>query len=199
MTIELTNIFSGLPFDSDRHGNQLRVYVENGKVQLGQYDFGEMALEKPSEHEIALFCKALSDLPEAFSKSSSFDAAFESILSKHINLEQHEENKQYLMRIRKAILALHDFQMELTNNELIWIIKNIAQSTEINSKIQKSIVEVLESLLPFQFAIRISNNITNIFTGLMNGLSHTLFGASDIDTEQENNKTQSIELNESRK
>ena len=172
LTIELANIFSGKQFDSDRHGNQMRVKVDRRKVQLGLYDFGEMALQPPSEAEIELFCKALRDLPEALISLGSFDKAFESTLSKHINLEKSEENKRHLMRIRKAILALHDFQKELYSDELYSILKFISDSPLIHNKIHNAIKSVLNNI-DYKYKL---NYAANKFHGILNGLKFMFFG-----------------------
>ena len=182
MKIELTNIFSGNQFDSDRHGNQMRVKVDGRKVQLGMYDFGEMALDKPSEKEIELFCHALNDLPSALREFRSFDAAFESILSKHINLEQTEANKHYLMRIRKAILALHDFQKELTNAELYTLLKEVSSSPLINSKIGTAMNMLFNNFMIYQF----TNSISNAFYYPLHALQQILFGKSSNEAKTSN-------------
>lgn len=142
LTIELINILSAGHFDCDRHGNQLRVLVDqqNHLIQVGLYDFGEMSLDKPSIQETQHLKNLIQDFLSAFLKGHSFDQ----IISNHIEkVLETGENPRYLMRLRKAFLALQDFQKYLTPPDLLNLFKEVSKSDRLSpilaSELRKSV------------------------------------------------------------
>ncbi|MCW8408027.1 ABC transporter [Legionella sp. PATHC035] len=140
ITVELINILQGGCFDSDRHGNQLR----HQNHQLGLYDFGEMSLQPPSEVELKQLAKVLSDLPRAALKNRLFHTNFDLLLTEHIRKAlKAGEPTRYLMRIRKGLLALRDFQKELTTEELIEVFQQVNASEAINPKVKAEVASAI--------------------------------------------------------
>lgn len=133
ITVELINILSGGCFDSDRHGNQL-CYQNN---TLGLYDFGEMLLEPPQDIELRQLAQFLETLPKAVQHGGLQNTNFDELLSEHIKkVHAVHEPSTYLMRVRKAVLALHDFKKELTNEEVMEVLKYVDESGYIHPTIQ---------------------------------------------------------------
>ena len=117
----------------DRHGNQLR-YQNN---TLGLYDFGEMLLEPPQHIELKQLARFLDTIPKAVKKDGFLNTNFDALLSEHIRkVQAAHEPSTYLMRVRKALLALHDFQKELTNDEIIEILQYADKSGYIHPTIK---------------------------------------------------------------
>lgn len=140
ITVELINILRGDCFDSDRHGNQLR----HQNHQLGLYDFGEMSLHPPSEVELKQLAKVLSDVPIAAIKNKLFHTNFDVLLTEHIRKAlKAGEPTSYLMRIRKGLLALRDFQKELSTEELIDVLKQVNASEAIHQKIKFQVANTI--------------------------------------------------------
>ncbi|WP_454783355.1 AarF/UbiB family protein [Legionella sp. WA2022007384] len=143
ITVELVNILSGGCFDSDRHGNQLR--YEHDK--LGLYDFGEMSLAPPTEVELRQLGDVLRSVPKTAIKNALFGTSFDTLLSEHIEKARKAgEPTTYLMRVRKAFLALRDFQKELSNEELFGILKSVNTSGLIHPKLQTQFSNCIRNL-----------------------------------------------------
>ena len=122
LQVELRNILRGGMFDCDRHGNQLRVQVdfENKNIQIGLYDFGEMALAPPTKADLTMLAGVVKALPSLASKKSSMSQAFDALLSDHIERwNKKGYQTSYLMRLRKGLLALQDFQKHLSPQEFM--------------------------------------------------------------------------------
>ncbi|MFA6301539.1 MAG: ABC transporter [Legionella sp.] len=140
---ELSIILSGGCFDSDRHGNQLRI----DKDTLGLYDFGEMSLEEPGSVELKQLANVLVWLPKAALDNLFLSNNFDALLSEHIKqAEIANESPRYLIRIRKASLALRDFQKELSTQELIEVLTSVNQSGGVHQELQNSFYLCLKTL-----------------------------------------------------
>ncbi|QMT60828.1 ABC transporter [Legionella sp. PC997] len=140
ITVELINILQGGCFDSDRHGNQLR----HQNHQLGLYDFGEMSLQPPSAVELEQFANVLSDIPKAAIKNKLFHTSFDLLLTKQIQKAiKAGEPTSYLMRVRKGLLALRDFQKELSTEELIDVLKQVNASEAIHQKFKSQVANTI--------------------------------------------------------
>lgn len=170
--VELNNILSGGHFDSDRHGNQL-CYKDN---IVGLFDFGEMSLEKPDIIEIQQLKIVLADSVTATIKNILFNTSFDTLLSEHIkHFQEIGQPTTYLMRVRKALLALRDFQKELTNEELIDVLKKVDRSNRIHPILQPHFSECVNSV----------ELINNLYTGAKQKLGkissfyYSIFSAND--------------------
>ncbi|QLZ69685.1 hypothetical protein FOLKNPGA_02483 [Legionella sp. PC1000] len=140
ITVELINILQGECFDSDRHGNQLR----HQNHQLGLYDFGEMSLQPPNEVELKQLANVLSDIPQAAIKNKLFNTSFDLLLTKHIRIAlKAGEPTSYLMRVRKGLLALRDFQKELSTEELMDVLKQVNASEAIHHKVKSQVANTI--------------------------------------------------------
>jgi len=142
MIIEFINIMRGKYFDSDRHGNQLRVDVDHDKkeIHVGLYDFGEMALEMPSLQDIQQLADVFRAIPIAALKKLSFADALDDLLARRITvLTEKGINARYLMRVRKGLLALQDFQKQLSNREMASVLKCVVRSGEIHKEIRDAL------------------------------------------------------------
>ncbi|WP_454781733.1 ABC transporter [Legionella sp. WA2022007384] len=140
ITVELINILQGGCFDSDRHGNQLR----HQNHQLGLYDFGEMSLQPPSDVELKQLANVLSDIPKAAIKNRLFNTNFDLLLTEHIRKAlKAGEPTSYLMRVRKGLLALRDFQKELSSQELMDVLKQVNTSEAIHKKIKSQVANTI--------------------------------------------------------
>lgn len=142
VTIELHNIFRGGHFDSDRHGNQLRVEFDkdNKTIKAKLYDFGEMALEAPAKDEILQLADLVKSLSRTTLINKSFASVFEEMLSNQIKkLQSEDKSAKYLMHIRKGMLALQDFYQHLSSDRLMQILVEVFESREISSELAKAV------------------------------------------------------------
>lgn len=148
ITNELITILSGDCFDSDRHGNQLRISVDpDAKViTLGLYDFGELALDRPNPAELQQLAAFIRDVGATSVFDMLLASHFDNLLSKHIDaVIGSGQSARYLMRIRKAFLALQDFKSDLSTLELASVIKFV-----FNMKVMHPILaDAVKDCLPF--------------------------------------------------
>ncbi|WP_131783991.1 hypothetical protein [Legionella gresilensis] len=134
MTMELTHILKGGVFDSDRHGNQLRVIInqDTKTIHLGLYDFGEMALNPPTPQEIVLLAGVFHKLLQPIILFQGHDG-IDTVLAKHIqqNVENNPTGAHYLMRVRRSLLALRDFHQYLSNEDFLTILVSIVHTQQL--------------------------------------------------------------------
>lgn len=165
--VELVNLLRGAQFDSDRHGNQLRALVDlkNSTIELGLYDFGEMSLEPPKKIEIEQLIALIKSIPKKFKIDDNFSDALQELLSEHIDnaLKAHQPTS-YLMRLRKAVLALQDFQKELSTETMISIIKKVIKNESIHPKIRNALQSCATNMLFLYGAQSISRSFSSLFS-----------------------------------
>lgn len=148
-TMELENILSGKRFDSDRHGNQLRIEanLDTGSMEIGVYDFGEMALENPSDDEIAQLAAVFGKVPKLIFRKLSFTGALDAALSEQISVAASNQiSTRFLMRVRKALLALQDFNKHLSNSEMVDVLLRVMESKSIHPLFRASLTECVKLL-----------------------------------------------------
>ncbi|WP_419420489.1 hypothetical protein ACNVED_04095 [Legionella sp. D16C41] len=150
VTLELIHILQGKQFDSDRHGNQLRALIdeESHTIYLGLYDFGELSLEEPKPEELQQLAALIKQLlsPKNWSNPQTLATQIDNLLSKTIteNIKQHKP-ANYLMHIKKGLLALQDFQKYLSAEDLQAIVNNIFQNYQ--EKIHPTLRDELKNSL----------------------------------------------------
>lgn len=171
MTVELINILSGRYFDSDRHGNQLRIVIdeESHKIKVGLYDFGEMALANPSVDDVMRLVAVIKDIPPMVARQRGFEGVFEKIMTNHIEVAtQHNHAISYLMRVRKGLLALQDFQKHLSEIDMIDVLLHAAQSSLIHPAIRESLSFSMKILAAadkyYTLKHKVSNTIAAFFS-----------------------------------
>lgn len=141
--LELSNILSGDGFDSDRHGSQMRAIINKNTIELGLYDFGEMG-DPPSEDELQQLADVLHSIPKMPLFNASIDNLFDRALSTKIDeLVEKKTSAHYLIRVRKALLALQDFQQVLTPQELIEVLIRVQKTSAIHPKLQDNFLECI--------------------------------------------------------
>lgn len=168
--LELRQIFSGDNFDTDRHGNQLKINLDKKKkiIDVGLYDFGEMSLEKPNPVELKQMAELIDSLPGKCSPRSNFYDVLNAALTEKIKLSaSHSEPTTYLMRVRKALLALRDFQKELTQDELIVILNKVAEQSGINPAIQSALKRVMLYTNAGYVFSSFANSVMSFFSNML--------------------------------
>lgn len=157
---ELSLILQGGHFDTDRHGAQLRVKYnrETKCIRAGLYDFGEMSTTPPTDKELKQFAGVIKEMTSYYFYSEPMDVLFNKILGKHIKtLTDKGESARYLIRIRKALLALSDFQKYVDASELKNIFLSVMQKRE-------NIHPILSEALPKENAFtRLVGNVYGFF------------------------------------
>ena len=137
---ELTRILGGEFVDSDRHGNQFRAVKRQKTVYLGLYDFGELNTTKPTQEEMAQLAQVLKNISVFSLRSISFSSALEKILSEHIaKYRAQNQSTRFLMHVRKALLALQDFQKHLSLADSVEVLSFVAQSENVHPLIKEAL------------------------------------------------------------
>lgn len=165
ITKELENMLSGQYFDDDRHGNQLCVEVDpmQKRINLNLYDFGEMATTLPEPVEITQFANVIKELNQLIKSQKTTSSDMDALLSHHIDLAvSHQQPYHYLLRIRKGMLALQDFQQHLRPSDMVDIITNVAVSSD---KIHPELMSAFPiELKAYHFAKNIKKGIVSAFS-----------------------------------
>lgn len=166
MQFELLNMLHGSYFDSDRHGNQLRIDVDNehAKLKVGLYDFGEMSIDEPTQEDLENVRYIINHVIEQAIEEGSPEHVIDTLLAKQINDLSHSSNQKYLIRLRKALLALQDFQKYISRQELLLMLNNIA--TQHSDHIHPSI---REDFLYLQLKMDILNKAYNVYQFISSG------------------------------
>lgn len=166
---ELSLLFSGDVFDSDRHGNQLCIEALDKNITLGLYDFGEMSLEPLTETELASLSALMEELPKTLFKSGSVASLFE----KHIRLNMEaQQPHRHLMRINKALLALEDFRKYLTIEDLKHIFTDI--TPKMHPKLRDALLNGMNKIYYADYFSAFFNSakkqVTEILAGVNEGV-----------------------------
>lgn len=140
ITFEIMNILSGKKFDHDKHGAQLCVNPINNKV--GIFDTGAMALEDPTEQEQRLLGNVIYDAIKAsIQGDKSFSAFSKAITNKIDQLHKEGIDTQYLVEVKKGLLALGDFFNVLDENDIKEIMPGMDTLSQLSTPIQQGIYE----------------------------------------------------------
>ncbi len=119
---EISNILSGLPFDDDRHGGNVK--IEGDKIS--HYDFGGMMLEAPSDAELAKFAEViLGAMTNLESESHFIDNYFREI--KRLK-EEDGSVPPMVKRVQKALLSLGDYRIKMTDDDLADVLMSAVSS-----------------------------------------------------------------------
>lgn len=140
ITFEIMNILSGRKFDHDKHGAQLCINPENNKV--GIFDTGAMALNDPTEQEQRLLGNVIYDaIKTSLQGDKSFLAFSRSITNKIDQLHKEDIDTQYLVEVKKGLLALGDFFNVLDENDIKEIIPGMDMLSQLSTPMQQGIYE----------------------------------------------------------
>jgi hypothetical protein len=142
MAFELTKILSGQPFDYDRHGGQMRVQkLPDGTLRLGLFDFGGMALEPATPHEIECLRQAIRDTTKYVASGLNISDA----VAKAINITE-TSGREYLSRIREAWIGLSDFSRVLSKKDFLDIAEHLMANPDTKGTIEQSIDSALDEV-----------------------------------------------------
>lgn len=137
---EITNILSGGRFDHDKHGDQLS--VDTATDIAGLYDTGAMALEDPSPEEQALLGSIIYKVLKAGMGGEEIVSAFGRVTSEHIEeLHRSGQDTQYLVEVKKGILALGDFFKILNEEDIKEIFSSINFASDFSANVQEGMTE----------------------------------------------------------
>lgn len=137
---EISTILSGKRFDHDRHGGQLCIDPETNEV--GLFDTGAMAVRDPLPEEQKQLGRVLYETIKA-TKDARFSAQhFDHILSKKIaDLHDGGQDSQYLVEVRKGLLALGDFFNVLDQKDIQDIMPGLDILSEMSDPIREGLTE----------------------------------------------------------
>jgi hypothetical protein len=140
VVFELRNIVSGKKFDHDKHGAQLSVDTETNAV--GIYDTGAMALHDPSPEGQKLLGNVIYDVLKTALKGDDAFASFSRIIGGKIDeLHKNGKNTQYLVEVKKGLLALGDFFNVLTPEDIKDILPSVDLIGSVSEQVRKGITE----------------------------------------------------------
>lgn len=137
---EITNILSGGRFDHDKHGDQLSVDTETDIA--GLYDTGAMALEDPSPEEQKSLGSVIYKVLRAGMGGEDIVSAFGRVTSEKIEeLHRSGLDTQYLVEVKKGILALGDFFKILNEEDIKEIFSSINFVSDLSPNVQEGMTE----------------------------------------------------------
>lgn len=141
ISFEIQNIISGGRFDHDRHGAQLCIDPETNEV--GIFDTGAMALNDPSPEEQRVLGNMIYGvIKQAIQKEEQSFARMSGILGDKIE-ELHTKgiDTQYLVEVKKGLLALGDFFNVLDEDDVKALMPGIEIFTSLSAHIQAGVTE----------------------------------------------------------
>ncbi len=138
LALEFHMLLSGMEFDHDRHGAQLKVL--GNKITL--YDFGAMSLDPPSADDRKIMVDVMSDMIEAhFAGKDLHLELFKKTSELH---QQTGQIPRHLSALQKGLLALQNFARYVPKDEFVNVIK-AAFEQGIHPEIQAGLMtKVLE-------------------------------------------------------
>lgn len=140
IVFEITNILSGKKFDHDKHGAQLS--IDESTNAVGIYDTGAMALHDPSSEEQKVLGNIVYDVIKATLSGNETFTSFSRVIGERIDaLHQDGIDTQYLVEVKKGLLALGDFFKVLTQEDIKDILPSINLSTDVSEAVQHGITE----------------------------------------------------------
>lgn len=142
---EMTNILSGRKFDHDRHGAQLSVDTATNKV--GIYDTGAMALQDPAPEAQRTLGGIIYDVFKAAMSGQDAVSSFGLITGEKIEeLHNQGQDTQYLVEVKKGILALGDFFKILDRDDIRGILLDINIAEDLSQDVQSGITKGMSFL-----------------------------------------------------
>jgi hypothetical protein len=165
VAFEIANIFSGKKFDHDKHGAQLSIDPETNEV--GIYDTGAMAIDDPKPEEQRLLGNIIYDFIKGAMNGEGF-TSFGRIIDKRIDeLYKNGLDTQYLVEVKKGLLALEDFfdvfaeknekypnkykKKTLNLDDMKDILSSINLSTDVTKAVHQGLTEKMSALEKVQF------------------------------------------------
>jgi hypothetical protein len=134
LTMELNNIVTGLPFDNDRHGGNIRVSDHT----IHHFDLGAMVLEPASDADYAQLTEVLYN---AIRNTSSVRDFGETILQEIRKIrDTGAEVSDLVVRVQKALLSLGDYLVFLSAEDLKRVIYSACTQGKIHPAIRQTIM-----------------------------------------------------------
>lgn len=150
IVFELRNILSGKKFDHDKHGAQLSADPETDAV--GIYDTGAMALHDPSPEEQKLLGNVIYEVLKTALKGDDAFASFSRIIGGKIDeLHKNGINTQYLVEVKKGLLALGDFFNVLSPEDIKDILPSVDLMGSVSEHVRKGMIEPMSIAEKIQF------------------------------------------------
>ncbi len=141
--VEICNLLRGKRIDSDRHGAQMKVKQEANIIKIGLFDFGEVMVDLPSEHDISQLAEAIPYMMGELIKSSRPDVpTFQHYIQKvgSVNLSP------YVARCYRSLLALQDYLQDIELSDLFKISKQALMLPDLNLQLRESFHTALTQL-----------------------------------------------------
>ncbi|MFN3826783.1 MAG: M48 family metalloprotease [Micavibrio sp.] len=140
VVFELQNILSGRKFDHDKHGAQLSIDLQTNLA--GIYDTGAMALRDPTQEEQRMLGNIVHGvLKDAMKGNETFSSLACALSHKIEQLHDDGKDTQYLVEVKKGLLALGDFFNVLTAEDMKDILPAINLSKGTSKHVYQGITE----------------------------------------------------------
>jgi hypothetical protein len=150
LTLELYNIFSGRPFDHDRHGGQQKIIDHN----IGQFDFGAMSVTETSPRQKQLLGHIMAGaLKDIHLNKTSFNDAIKQQVDKCAN---NETERDFLAQVQRGLLALGNFQQHVGGEDAL---KSIIGAIYVSGDIDKGIIDAMRERVGGIVANKVFNEL----------------------------------------
>ena len=150
LTLELYNIFSGRPFDHDRHGGQQKIVDHN----IGQFDFGAMSVTETSPRQKQLLGHIMAGaLKDIHLNKTSFNDAIKQQVDKCAN---NETERDFLAQVQRGLLALGNFQQHVGGEDAL---KSIIGAIYVSGDIDKGIIDAMRERVGGIVANKVFNEL----------------------------------------
>lgn len=167
IAFEMKNILSGKKFDHDKHGAQLSIDEQTGET--GIYDTGAMAIHDPSTEDQRILGNILHVSIKRSLSGEEIHTAFSAVISAKIaELHADDKDTQYLVEVKKGMLALGDFFKVLNAEEIKEILPAIDLAHDLSADVQNGITEDMSLFDKAQYkgflAIQSNKQSPNVLT-----------------------------------
>lgn len=133
LKVEMTHILTNR-FDSDRHEEQELIHIRGDQINVYLFDFGELGLERLSQHETDSIATLLRQLPEALMKGKEPAQYLSEVIE---NCQKQGQPYRHFVRMQKAFLALSAYIEVVGLHGLREIFKSIL--FDINAKYRNAL------------------------------------------------------------
>ena len=161
---ELSNIISGGKFDHDRHGAQLCINPDTNEV--GIFDTGAMALREPTIEEQKRLGHVIYVAIKRANKEKNFMNLSDILNEKIEELYKNGVDTQYLVEVKKGILALGDFFNILDENDIAELISEMDIYSYLSEHIKSGIDEKMSLVEKAKLKIFMSTMVVEKEVGI---------------------------------
>ncbi|MBL4588743.1 MAG: hypothetical protein JKY11_01520 [Alphaproteobacteria bacterium] len=165
IVFEVMNILAGSKFDHDWHGAQL--CIDKATNEVGIFDTGAMALEAPTPAQQKILGHIIYDVVKNSMDSKNPFMALGSALNDKIeDLHNSGTDTQYLVEVKKGLLALGDFFKVLDADDMKDIMPNMGLLSGLSEHVSGGVAEKMSMVEKAQVKMLMATKLTSSYNNV---------------------------------